>query len=88
MNNQSNYPVGVTSQMVWDTYTEDHGPEFCAICGAADPKHLTNIGSTRHPEEWCDTCLVENATNCGDWTKESIAAAIRMNAEHPDQPTA
>ena len=86
MNNLSNYPAGVTSQMVWDTYT-DHGPEFCAICGAADPKHLTNIGSAMHPEEVCDECLVDNATNCGDWTDSDIAAAERLNVTHPDQPT-
>jgi len=68
--------------MVWDTYT-DRGPEFCAICGVADPKHLTNMGSARHPEEWCDTCLVENSENCGDWTDESVAAQQRLMPINP-----
>jgi hypothetical protein len=85
MSNLSNYPPGVTSQMVWDTYIEDRGPEFCAICGVADPRHLTNMGSARHPEEWCDTCLVENSENCGDWTDESVAAQQRLM---PINPTA
>ena len=77
MSNHPNYPPGVTDRMVFDTYL-DPGPEFCASCGAADPKHLTNMGSARHPEEWCDTCLVENAESCGDWTNESIAAQQRL----------
>ena len=87
MNNHHNYPPGVTDSMVFDTYAEDHGPEFCAICGAADPKHLTNMGSARHPEEWCDTCLVENAESCGDWTDSDIAAAERLHVTHPKKPT-
>ena len=49
MNNLSNYPAGVTDRIVFDLYT-DHGPEFCAWCGIADPKHLTNIGSAKNPE--------------------------------------
>ena len=87
MNNLSNYPEGVTDRMVFDLYT-DHGPEFCAWCGIADPKHLTNIGSAKNPEDVCDTCLVDNATNCGDWTPSDIAAAIRLNMAHPELPTA
>lgn len=66
----------------------DRGPEFCAYCGVADPEHLTNIGSARHPEEVCDSCMVENAANCGDWTAQDIEAAKRMNVLHPELPTA
>ena len=87
MNNLSNYPPGVTSQMVWDTYDEDHGPEFCASCGAADPSHLTDMGSARHRENWCDQCLVGNSESCGDRTEESIAAAERLHVTHPTKPT-
>ena len=82
MNNLSNYPAGVTDRMVFDTYC-DRGPEYCAICGVADPKHLTNIGSAMYPEEWCDDCLVQNAESCGDWTNESTAAQQRLMPEHP-----
>ena len=71
------YPAGVTDRMVFDLYT-DHGPQYCAICGVADPKHLTNIGSAMYPEDWCDDCLVANAESCGDWTNESTAAQRRL----------
>lgn len=86
MNNHHNCPSGVTDSMVFDTYT-DRGPEFCASCGVADPIHLTNAGSARHREDWCDHCLVANAESCGDWTDNDIAAAERLHVTHPESPT-
>ena len=85
MSNHPNYPSGVTDRMVFDTYA-DRGPEFCASCGAADPSHLTDMGSARHREYWCDQCLVGNSENCGDWTDESVAAQQRLMPNNSTQP--